>query len=74
MASSAFRRDLSAEAARHSRGRTPEERIAEALRMGETCLDVFLAALPPGTTREEARARAGRLKGRGRRGSDSSLS
>ena len=53
---------------------TPEQRIAEAIRMGEACLDVYLAALPPGTTREEARARAARMKGLGRRRSDASLS
>lgn len=42
--------------------------------MGEACLDVYLAALPPGTTRQEARARVARLRGLGRRRSDASLS
>lgn len=63
-----FRRDVAAEAARSSTGTTPEQRVAQALRLGEVCLDVFLASLPRGTTREEARRRAQRLKGLGRRG------
>ena len=74
MGHGAFRRDAATAASRPFRGRTAEQRIAEALRMGEACLDVFLAALPPGTTREEARARAARMKGLGRRRSDASLS
>lgn len=74
MGSEAFRRDAATNASRPLRGRTAEERITEAFRMGEACLDVYLAALPPGTTREEARARAVRIKGRGRRRSDASLS
>lgn len=74
MGSEAFRRDVATIASRPLRGGTAEQRIAEALRMGEACLDVFLAALPPGTTRDEARARAARMKGLGRRRSDASLS
>ncbi|HPA52693.1 MAG TPA: hypothetical protein PLP50_13950 [Thermoanaerobaculia bacterium] len=74
MVSDAFRRDAATNASRPTRGRTAEQRIAEALRMGEACLDVYLAALPAGTTREEARARAARIKRRGRRRSDASLS
>lgn len=74
MGSEAFRRDVATIASRPLRGGTAEQRIAEAFRMGEVCLDVFLAALPPGTTREEARARAARMKGLGRRRSDASLS
>ena len=74
MGSETFRRDVTKDASRPSHGRTAEQRIAEALRMGEACLDVYLAALPPGTTREEARVRAARIKGLGRRRSDASLS
>lgn len=73
MGSKDFRRAVSAGTFRPLRGGTPELRIAEAIRMGEACLDVFLAALPPGTTREEARERAARIKGLGRRRSDASL-
>jgi hypothetical protein len=70
----AFRRDEPTNAARPFRGRTAEQRIAEALRTGEACLDVYLAALAPGTTREEARERLRRSKSLGRRQTDSSLS
>jgi len=72
--SAAFRRDVTTDATRALRGLSPEQRIAEAIRMGEACLDVYLAALPPGTTRDEARARAARMKRLGRRRSDASLS
>ena len=74
MGSEAVRRDVTTDASRPFRGRTAEQRIAEALRMGEACLEVFLAALPPGTTRDEAMTRAARIKGLGRRRSDASLS
>ena len=74
MGSEAFRRDVRTDAVRPFQGLTAEQRIAEALRMGEACLDVYLAALPPGTTRAEARARAARMKGIGRRRSDANLS
>ena len=67
MEAAGFRRDVATQAARHATGATPQERVAAALRMGELCLDVFLASLPEGTTREEARRRAQRLKGFGRR-------
>jgi hypothetical protein len=63
-----FRRDVATRAARHAAETTPEERVVEALRLGEFCLDVFLSSLPEGTTREEARRRAQRVKGFGRRG------
>jgi hypothetical protein len=61
------RRGVVTRAARHAAETTAEERVAEALRLGELCLDVFLANLPEGTTREEARRRAQRVKGFGRR-------
>lgn len=74
MGSEGLRRGVATDAFQPFRGETPEQRIAEAIRIGEACLDVYLAALPPGTTREEARARAARMKGLGRRRSDASLS
>ena len=52
-------RNLAAEAAKFFRG-TPESRLAEALRPDEFALDLFLATLPKGTSREEA-ARLARL-------------
>jgi hypothetical protein len=60
------RRDLVAEVAKHFRG-TAEERVLLALDLGQQGLDVFLAALPPGTTRLQAAAIARRNKQRGRR-------
>jgi hypothetical protein len=59
-------RDLQAEIAKHFKG-TPEERLREALRLGKAELDTFLATLPPGTTRAEARDILRRNKHRGRR-------
>ncbi len=70
MTTTAFRRDVTAEASKYATRTTPEQRVAEALRLGELCLDVYLASLPPGTAREEARRRAQRTKGLGRRRSD----
>ena len=70
MGASGFRRDVAAEARKHASGSTPEERVAEALWLGERCLDVYLAALPGGTTREEARRRARQLKELGCRRSE----
>jgi len=56
-----FRRDLDAEVAKFFKG-TPDERVARALRLGRRGVDVFLASLPPGTSRSVAaemlRARA----------------
>jgi hypothetical protein len=60
------RRDLAAEVAKHFRG-TAEERVLRALDLGQQALDVFLAALPPGTARLHAAAIARRNKQRGRR-------
>jgi hypothetical protein len=60
------RRDLVAEVAKHFRG-TAEERVLLALDLGQQALDVFVAALPPGTTRSQAAAIARRNKQRGRR-------
>ncbi len=59
-------RTLDAEVARHFRG-TAEERILLALRLGQEGLDIFLASLPPGTTRGAAADIARRNKQRGRR-------
>jgi hypothetical protein len=60
------RRDLAAEVAKHFRG-TAEERVLRALDLGQQALDVFLAALPPGTARRRAAALAQRNKRHGRR-------
>ena len=60
-----FRRDLNAEMAKFFKG-TPDERVSRALRLGRRGVEVFLAALPPGTPRSvaaemlRARTRAGR--------------
>lgn len=59
-------RDLRAEVAKHFRG-TPQAGMAAALRLGEQALDLFLATLPAGTTRAEARARMRRTAQYGRR-------
>ena len=59
-------RDLQAEVEKHFKG-TPEERYELAMRLGREALDAFLATLPPGTTREEAREILRRNKHRGRR-------
>ena len=58
-------RNLAAEVAKHFRG-TPESRVLDALRLGEEALAAFLATLPPGTTRDEAREIVRRNKNRGR--------
>lgn len=62
----AFSRDLAAEVARFFRG-TPEGRLAEALRVDPFALDLYLAALPKGTSRAEAARRARLLTHAGRR-------
>jgi len=54
-------RDLASEVAKFFRG-TPESRLAEALRMDPLALDLFLAGLPEGTSREEAARLARSLK------------
>lgn len=59
-------RDLRAEVTRHFRG-TPESRILQAWRLGREALDLFLATLPPGTSRAEARRLMQRNTHRGRR-------
>jgi hypothetical protein len=61
-------RDLASEAAKFFRG-TPESRLAEALRPDDLALDLYLAGLPKGTTREEAARRARLLTHAGRRAS-----
>lgn len=48
-----FRRDLDAEVAKFFKG-TPDERVARALRLGRRGFEVFLASLPPGTSRAVA--------------------
>lgn len=58
-------RDLTTEVAKHFQG-TPESRVRDALRLGEEALDAFMQALPPGTSREEAREILSRNKNRGR--------
>ncbi|HSB63572.1 MAG TPA: hypothetical protein VLJ18_05365 [Thermoanaerobaculia bacterium] len=60
------RRDLAAEAAKFFQG-TPEGRLAKALRPDPFALDLFLAALPEGTSREEAARQARLLTHTGRR-------
>jgi hypothetical protein len=59
-------RDLRAEISRQFRG-TPEKRILQAWRLGREALDLFLATLPPGTSRAEARRLMQRNTHRGRR-------
>jgi hypothetical protein len=54
-------RDLASEAAKFFRG-TPESRLAAALRIDPLALDLYLAGLPAGTSREEAARRARLLK------------
>jgi hypothetical protein len=53
MGTATFRRDLAAEAEKHFHG-TPDERVREALARGVAALDLYVSALPPGTTRREA--------------------
>ncbi len=59
-------RDLAFERSKHFRG-TPEERFLLALRLGREALDLYMAALPAGTSLAEARDRLRRNKHRGRR-------
>jgi hypothetical protein len=59
-------RDLAAEVSKHFKG-TPGERLLRALRLGLRDLDLFLATLPPGTSRDEARRILRRNKHPGRR-------
>ncbi len=59
-------RDLSAEIGKHFAG-TPLQRLRAALRLGEEAVDLFLATLPAGTTRRQARAIMQRNRHRGRR-------
>jgi hypothetical protein len=61
-----FARDLANEAAKHFQG-TPGERIAQALRLGEEALELFLAMQPDDMSRAEAREILRRNKHRGRR-------
>lgn len=68
MGTATFRRDLDAEAAKFFRG-TPEERLARALRVDPLALELFLAGLPDGTSREEAARQARNLTHAGRRAS-----
>jgi len=58
-------RDLRAEAAKHSAG-TSARRALAALRLGEQALELFVATLPAGTDRAEARVRMQRNRHRGR--------
>ena len=59
-------RDLCEEVRKHFAG-TAATRVAAALRLGEQALALFLATLPPGTTRREARAMMQRKRHPGRR-------
>ncbi|MCK6557313.1 hypothetical protein L6Q96_22460 [Candidatus Binatia bacterium] len=58
-------RDLAAAVAKHFRG-TPAQRCAEAERLGEEALRLFLATQPPRTSRAQALATLRRNKHRGR--------
>jgi len=59
-------RDLTGEVGKHFQG-TAEERVLQAIRLGELCLNLFLANQPPGMTPNEARTILHRNKNRGRR-------
>ena len=59
------RRDLSEELDKHFAG-TAQGRVQTALRLGEQALDLFLATLPAGTTRQRARAMLQRNRHPGR--------
>ena len=48
-------RDLTGEVGKHFQG-TAEERVLQAIRLGQLCLNLFLANQPPGMTPNEARA------------------
>lgn len=58
-------RDRCAEVAKHFHG-TPANRVLAVLRLGEDALDLFLATLPAGTSRADARALMQRNRHRGR--------
>ncbi len=60
------RRDLKEEVSKHFRG-TAEERVLQALRLGQLELKLFLANQPPGMKPDEARAILRRNINRGRR-------
>jgi hypothetical protein len=60
------RRDLRAELGKFFWG-SPEARVEAVLWLGEQALDLYLASLPPGTSRCEARARMQRAAQYGRR-------
>lgn len=55
MDGTAFRRDVGAEVERLSWTASPGERVRQALRLGEVCLDVYLASLPRALREESAR-------------------
>ncbi len=59
-------RDLAFEQSKHFR-HSPEERFLLALRLGREALDLYLAALPAGTSLSRARDQLRRNKHRGRR-------
>jgi hypothetical protein len=59
-------RDLASEIRKHFQG-TPEERILQAMRLGQQALDIFQATLAPGTSRAAAREIMQRNKRHGRR-------
>lgn len=59
-------RDLTEEVSKHFHG-TAEERVLQAIRLGQLCLKLFLANQPPGMTPNEARTILRRNKNRGRR-------
>jgi len=61
-----FPRDLAGEAGKFFRD-SPESRLADALRVDPLALNLFLAGLPKGTTREEAARRARLITHAGRR-------
>jgi hypothetical protein len=59
-------RTLREELGKHFAG-TADARVEAALRLGEQALDLFQATLPPGTTRQQARAMMQRNRHPGRR-------
>jgi hypothetical protein len=66
MATTTVQRNLATEAEKHFRG-TPDERVREALAQGAALLDLYVRALPPGTTRLEAAEKMRRATHAGRR-------
>jgi len=66
MGTATFRRDLGTEAEKHFQG-TPDERVRKALAQGAALLDLYIRALPPGTTRLEAAEKMRRATHAGRR-------